>query len=50
MLGWGVAQIGLAFFIQVFISKARTATIWGYLLSIQTVLLGLTLNSVYPLP
>jgi ABC-type multidrug transport system ATPase subunit len=51
LLGWGICQISLAFFIQVFISKARTATIWGYLLSIWTVLWGITLNlAVYPLP
>mmetsp|Transcript_12717 Transcript_12717/g.12848 ORF Transcript_12717/g.12848 Transcript_12717/m.12848 type:complete len:242 (+) Transcript_12717:487-1212(+) len=34
LVGWGISQISLAFFIQVFINKARTATIWGYLLSI----------------
>lgn len=51
LTGWGICQISLAFFIQVFISKARTATIWGYLLSIWTVLWGITLNiAVYPLP
>jgi ABC-type multidrug transport system ATPase subunit len=51
LVGWGICQISLAFFIQVFISKARTATIWGYLLSIWTVLWGITLNiAVYPLP
>ena len=51
LIGWGLCQISLAFFIQVFISKARTATIWGYLLSIWTVLWGITLNiAVYPLP
>ena len=49
--GWGISQIALAFFIQVFISKARTATIWGYLLSIWTVLWGITLNlAVFPYP
>lgn len=32
--GWGVAQIALAFCAQVFISKAQTATVWGYLLSV----------------
>lgn len=51
LVGWGICQVSLAFFIQVFISKARTATIWGYLLSIWTVLWGITLNiAVYPLP
>jgi ABC-type multidrug transport system ATPase subunit len=49
--GWGLSQIALAFFFQVFISKARTATVWGYLLSIWTVLWGVTLNlAVYPAP
>jgi ABC-type multidrug transport system ATPase subunit len=51
LAGWGIAQISLSFFFQVFIDKARTATIWGYLLSIWTVLWGITLNlAVYPLP
>lgn len=51
LIGWGICQISLSFFIQVFISKARTATIWGYLLSIWTVLWAITLNlAVYPLP
>lgn len=51
LFGWGISQIALAFFIQVFINKARTATIWGYLLSIWTVLWGITLNlAVYPIP
>jgi hypothetical protein len=33
-IGWGLSQIALAFFFQVFISKARTATVLGYLVSI----------------
>lgn len=50
-LGWGISQISLAFLIQVFISRARTATIWGYLLSIWTSLWGITLNvAIYPIP
>jgi len=51
LLGWGISQIALAFFFQVFISKARTATVWGYLLSIFIVLWGITLSiAVYPIP
>jgi ABC-type multidrug transport system ATPase subunit len=50
-IGWGLSQIALAFFFQVFISKARTATVLGYLVSIWTVLWGVTLNlAVYPAP
>ena len=51
LTSWGIAQIGLAFFIQVFISKARTATIWGYLFSVWTILWGVTISiAIFPLP
>ncbi|KAL4456247.1 hypothetical protein ABPG74_014208 [Tetrahymena malaccensis] len=49
--GWGLSQIALSFFFQVFLSKARSATIIGYLLSIWTSLIAVTINAaVYPDP
>lgn len=33
-IGWGLAQISISIFFQVFISKAQSATILGYLLSV----------------
>lgn len=51
MLGWGIAQISLAFFFQGFLDKARSATVWGYFLSLWVVMWGITLNfMIYPLP
>jgi hypothetical protein len=46
LVGWGYAQIALSFFFQAFISKARTATVLGYLVSIWMVLWGCVLNLV----
>jgi hypothetical protein len=51
LAGWGYAQVGLAFFYQAFVNKARTATVIGYLISIWMVLWGCVLNIiVYPQP
>ena len=50
-IGWGYAQIALAFFFQSFLNKARTATVIGYLISIWMALWGTVLNViVYPQP
>lgn len=41
----------MAFFFQVFIQKARAATIVGYILSIWTIITAVTFNvGVYPVP
>jgi hypothetical protein len=40
MLGWALSQISLANLVQVFISKAKTATIIGYVLAIFITLVG----------
>ena len=51
LLGWILAQIGLATFLQVFISTSQAANIIGYLFSIWTNLIGATLSAaifVYP--
>lgn len=51
LLGWAISQLGLALFFQVFLNKARSATIIGYLLSIWTSLISVTFNvAVYPDP
>lgn len=51
LLGWILAQIGLAVFFQTFLSTARSANIIGYLISIWTCMIGSTLNiGVYQFP
>ncbi|CAD8183724.1 unnamed protein product [Paramecium octaurelia] len=51
LTGWGLCQISLSFFFQVFVSKARTATIIGYLLSVWGSIIALTANlAIYPDP
>lgn len=50
-MGQVISQIGLAIFFQVFLQKARSATIIGYLLSVMTSLVAITINVViYPGP
>eukprot|EP00742_Colponemidia_sp_Colp-10_P012044 GILJ01013471.1.p1 GENE.GILJ01013471.1~~GILJ01013471.1.p1 ORF type:complete len:1008 (+),score=146.02 GILJ01013471.1:44-3067(+) len=50
-IGWGLSQVALAFFFSVFISKARTATVLGYLISIVGILVSVAVNTqVYPTP
>lgn len=34
LLGWGLAQISMAFFISVFLSKSQTASIVGYTVAV----------------
>jgi len=51
LFGWSLSQIGMANFFQVFINKAKTATIIGYIVSIFTSLLGQALSAgIYPVP
>ena len=51
MLGWLLAQIGLAVFFQTFLSSARSANIIGYLISIWTCMIGSTLSiGIYQFP
>jgi len=50
-VSWGFCQVGLAFFFQAFINNARSATIVGYMLSLWTTLIAVSLNfSIYDLP
>ena len=50
-ISWGFCQIGLAFFFQSFITNARSATIVGYMVSLWTTLIAVSLNfSIYDLP
>lgn len=50
-LGWILAQIGLAAFMQTLLDKARSANIVGYILAIWTMMIGSTLSiGVYQIP
>lgn len=42
LLGWGIAQIGMTNFIQIFIYNGKSATIVGYVLSVFSTLVGET--------
>lgn len=53
LLGWSLAQIGMAVFFQTFLNKSRSANIIGYLVSIWTSMIGSTLCVgvyMYPMP
>ena len=51
LLGWSLAQIGMAVFFQTFLNKSRSANIIGYLISIWTSMIGSTLCiGVYQYP
>jgi len=51
LLGWILAQIGMATFFQVFLTSSRAANIIGYLISIWTNLIGATLSiALYQYP
>jgi hypothetical protein len=51
LLGWSLAQIGMAVFFQTFLNKSRSANIIGYLVSIWTSMIGSTLCiGVYQYP
>jgi ABC-type multidrug transport system fused ATPase/permease subunit len=48
---WGFNQIGLAFFFQSFVNNARSTTIIGYMVSLWTTLIAVSLNfSIYDIP
>jgi hypothetical protein len=50
-VGWAVAQVAMAALFQVFINSAKTATIVGYVLSIFSTLVGVTICTViFPAP
>lgn len=51
LLGWSLAQIGMAVFFQTFLNKSRSANIIGYLISIWTSMIASTLSiGVYQYP
>ncbi len=51
LLGWILAQIGMATFFQVFLASSRAANIIGYLISIWTNLIGATISlAIYQYP
>ncbi|CAK64013.1 unnamed protein product (macronuclear) [Paramecium tetraurelia] len=51
LIGWGLTQISLSFFFQVFLNKSRTATIIGYLISVWGTIMASTINlAIYPDP
>ena len=51
LLGWLLAQIGLAVFFQTFLNRARSANIIGYLISIWTCMIGSTISiGIYQYP
>jgi hypothetical protein len=50
-IGWILAQIGLAAFLQTLLDKARSANIVGYIFAIWTMMIGSTLSiGVYQIP
>lgn len=50
-IGWAIAQISMTSFVQIFINSSKTATIIGYILSIFSTLIGVTLCTVvFPYP
>jgi len=50
-IGWAIAQIAMTSLCQIFINSSKTATIIGYILSIFSTLIGVTLcTAVYPAP
>lgn len=51
IFGWVLCQIGMAIFLQVFITSSRAANIIGYLTAIWTNLIGATLSiALYQYP
>lgn len=51
LVGWSLAQIGMAVFFQTFLNRSRSANIIGYLISIWTSMIGSTLCiGVYQYP
>jgi Na+-transporting methylmalonyl-CoA/oxaloacetate decarboxylase beta subunit len=50
-VGWVLAQIGLAAFLQTLLDKARSANIVGYIFAIWTMMIASTLSiGVYQVP
>lgn len=50
-IGWAIAQISMTSFFQIFINNSKTATIIGYILSIFSTLIGVTICTVvFPAP
>lgn len=50
-IGWAIAQVSMASIFQIFINSSKTATIVGYILSIFSTLIGVTICTViFPYP
>ncbi len=50
-VGWAIAQVSMTSFFQIFIDNSKTATIIGYILSIFSTLIGVTICTVvFPFP
>lgn len=50
-VSWSIAQISMTTLFQVFINNSKTATIVGYILSIFSTIIGLTISTlIYPYP
>lgn len=50
-VGWAIAQVAMAALFQIFIDSSKTATIVGYILSIFSTLVGVTICTViFPSP
>jgi len=51
LIGWGLAQVAMAFLLSVFLSKAQSASILGYTLSIWLTTIAVSLNAtIYSSP
>ena len=51
LLGWGLSQISMAFFISVFLSKSQTASIVGYTVAVWLTTVASTFNiTIYSTP
>jgi hypothetical protein len=50
-IAWSIAQISMTTLFQIFINNSKLATIVGYILSIFSTIIGLTISTiVYPYP
>lgn len=51
LFGWGLAQVSLAFFVSVFLSKSQTATIVGYTIAVWFTTVACAFNlTIYSAP
>ena len=51
MIGWGLAQISVAMFLSVFLSKSQTASIIGYTAAVWVTMVACVLNlTIYGIP